>query len=565
MNRVNKFRLLYIVLWLFQFAVYASMPDANLSAFIQTKYCIGKRVRQAQKELIGTPIFQSDIPLTINREGRFFLAEDIVVNAAVLKASVYGPIGIGINAPNVDLDLNNHTIFITGVNVNGIVTLADALHTRIHNGTIRGTGKTTDFGNHGIIAATDDITISNIQFIAIAGGPGTYFQSAGVLITGLFIPTITYSTAATDPLHGVTVENCSFTDNYTGVSIYNFGSDITIRDCNFDGNLLAITEPERGDYSYNVLIDNCGISNCGLHGIYITYNQANWTIKKTNITNSFLDGMILVGFQNLKVSDCQIFNSGSYGIIAAIRQSQNVEITDCKIFNSQNSALRIDNIGNLIVEGCQLTNYAATTLPIMKVQDVFNGVIRNCQLNSTAGTSDGLFVRTCQGISVDNCNVNIFCNQPRTSCPVGINFHGSVQSGTIRNCIVSGNPSAGIAIVQDTPNNTNGGNSGITVQNCTVQGAVSQGILLSNTSSSSILASQVFDGSGDGIVIDSATLNCSIRDNTVTNNAGIGINNMGTNSSIFHNFAKSNGTNYAGVSLVVAPAPGVGVLENISG
>ena len=364
----------------------------------------------------------------------------------------------------------------------------------------------------------------------------------------------------------IIIERCNLSSNVFGLTIEaGIGTNnITVRDCSIDQSIdMGIVQFSREGNANNIFLDNINISNSGLNGIYTTFSQGNWIINNCKISNSTLNGMILEGFQNLLINNSQVLNSGAHGIIASIRMSQNIEIENTQIFNAGNECLRIDNIENLIVDHCELTNYLTTySSPIMKIQDIYNGAIRNSQFNSVAGVSDGLFIRNSQGITVDNCGFNILCNQPQTNCPVGINVHGGVTSSVIRNCNISGNPSVGINIVPDV---LNGFNEGVVVENCLIQGSINDGIFISTSTNCAVFDSKIFNGKNNGLVLDAFTGQCAIQNNKLINNLGIGLSNAGFNNQIYHNFANGNGTNYTGVALVVAPAPGIGVLENING
>lgn len=529
-----------------------------------------------------TPIFQSDIPLNITVPGRYCLAEDVVVGKTVaqgirgllgkglteqpaVQQSSLGSFGIAITAKIVDLHLNNHTMTeLPGSNINAIGTIGESSHIRIHNGIIVGSGDLASEDCTGINILTSNVIVSDVEIDNLVG-----LNSAGIAIQGFFLPTPTAQETIRFGLEGVLIKRCNFSFDYAGITFGNYCTNVIVQDCSIDKSLFTgINEPARGGYSSNILIKNTAISNSTFHGIYSTFNQSNWILDGVQISNSGLNGMILSGFQTLSLHRCQVFNSGSYGITASIRQNQNFEMSNCQIFNAQNSTLRIDNASNVLLNNCQLTNYFASTEPVVKLQDIFNGSISDCLVNSSAGTSDGIFIRNCHGFSVEKCKVNILCNEPHTGCPIGINLQGGVTTTVVKNCIISGNPSIGIAIQPDEHNFTN---TGVGIKNCTVQGAVVNGILVSNSSACSIFNSEISDGQGTGIFLDENTSNCPVRNNTLTNNGvGIptvfGISNKGTNNQIYHNFASGNGTNYdSGVPFVVKPSTGLGVLENISG
>lgn len=532
-----------------------------------------------------TAITQADIPLEITQSGRYCLAEDIFVDGTTIPAGAFGPIGIAINAPNVDLDLNEHTVTFTGgAGTNVILTLAQASNVLIHNGTVLGTGSPADEACIAVGALTNDVTISDVQIKEFNA-----LLSAGIFVQGLPLTSPTTDILVFAPRQGVTIERCNVSTCYYGALLAADTYGTIIRDCTFDQNVLAgIAQPERtAGYVNNTLIENCSISNTTFHGIYTTFYQSNWILKNVQVSNSGLSGMVLAGFQSLKLQNCQVFNSGSYGIIASIRLSENIEISDCQVFNAKNGALRVDNVANLLISNCQLTNYLASPEPLLKVQDVFNGSISGCLLSSFNGT-DAFFARNCHGLKVDNCAASIFCNQPLTNCPIGFNIHGGVSNAIIQNSSVSGNPSIGIAVVPDgfvTPpcdsfsqpvttiiDNLNGNNFGCTVSNCKVTGAVRSGVYVSGTSTTSITDCTITDGNCDGITLDNTTSQIIAKGNTLTNNLGVGLNNQLAISTTcplnqaYGNFASCNGTNYQGIAanLISAPSATAGVLTNIS-
>ena len=527
------------------------------------------------------PIFQKDIPLRIVESGHYCLAEDVVVNSVPLSktalkassASFLASFGIAIRATNVDLNLNNHKMTVLGGSgVSAIVTLGTSSHISIHDGIIVGSGNVNDQNCAGIQILTSNVIVSDVQIQNFAG-----LNSAGIVIEGLNVADPSAEGIIRFGLQGVMIQRCNLSGNipagllgnYAGITFGNHCTNVIIQDCSIDGSLFAgINEPARNGYSSNILIKNSAISNSTYHGIFSTFNQSNWIFDHVQITNSGLDGAIFTGFQTLSLNQCQVFNSGSYGITATIRQNQNVELNNCQIFNAANAALRIDNTSNILLNNCQFTNYISSPEPVVKLQDIYSGSVTRCHVISAAGSSDGIFLRNCHGLSVANCNVNILCNQPQTSCPVGINLQGAVTTTVVKECIVSGNPSIGIAIQPDARAAANpaiSSNTGVSVKNCTIEAAVLQGILVAQSSACSILDNEISNGQGTGIFLDLHTSNCPVRNNTLTNNVVSGITNNGTNNQIYHNFASGNGSNYTGVNLVVAPAPMIGVLENISG
>ena len=104
------------------------------------------------------------------------------------------------------------------------------------------------------------------------------------------------------------------------------------------------------------------------------------------------------------------------------------------------------------------------------------------------------------------------------------------------------------------------------VIDCTIKRILEgTGISLFGSDGISLLENVVIRNAVDGIFLDESTVRCAVRDNTTILNGGFGLLNDGDMSNqIFHNFSHDNTAgNFAGVSLVVTPTFGIGVLENI--
>lgn len=531
---------------------------------------IGKELDHILKALSGcgsiTSIGQANIPFQSPASGYFCLKEDVVFDGNTIVGGEIGPTATAFSGENVVFDLNNHTIHISGDGTNGVALFANippnpsqqnpraSTHMLIKNGTIIGS---TDSSQAGIIILTNNVTVSNVRIINLSGASSSGITIQGGIINSILSPTLLLAT-----LNDILIDQVNLVNNNFGIQLDTFSNGVTIQNTAIDRSVqMGITQPSRKNNANNVTLNNVTISNSGLNGIYTTFSQTNWSLNNIKVSDSGLNGMIFAAFQNLQISNSQISNSGAHGIVASIRQNKNIDISHTQIFNSQDELLRVDNTENLSITHCEFTNYIATTEPLVKLQDIYNATVMNCQFNSVAGTSDGLFLRNVHGVTVETSKVNIFCNQPRTTCPVGFNIHGGVDTTVLRSCTVSGNPSIGIAIV---PDSLNGPNSGVIVENSIVQGAVTVGVQVSESTQTALFNNNISNGTGDGILIDASSLETAVRHNTLTNNTGFGINNAGLQSSIFSNFASSNGAgNYSGVALVSAPTATTGVLVNI--
>jgi len=455
---------------------------------------------------------------------------DMVTNAGAL-----GAIGIAVNANNVDLNFNNHTFSVSGEFGQAVATIGTSANVWVHNGTISGT---QDTGQSGVFVLTSDVTVSDMNFSNV----GT---AGGVQVQGINITSPSASSYTLTELSGFVIERCQFSSNVVGIALFSPINSGIIRDCAIDSSVqFGISASGRFINVNNMLIENCNISNSGLHGIFTTFYQNNWVIRNCQVSNSGLDGMILAAMQNLLVDNCQVYDSGANGIMVGIRLGNNVEIADTQVFNSGAYALRVDDVENLIVHDCEFTNYIMTGTPVVKIQDVYNGNISNCYVNSLANLADGMVLRNCHGLTVEDCGVNIVCTTTQNIAPVGINLKGSVTGTVLRNCNISGTPSIGINVGLDSLSLNN---QGVIIENCNVQGAKQQGICLVEAVSSAVYDSNVMLNSLDGIVTNSCS-QCSIRNNNAINNGRYGINDMASSvgTQVYHNFANHNGTDYSG-------------------
>ena len=106
------------------------------------------------------------------------------------------------------------------------------------------------------------------------------------------------------------------------------------------------------------------------------------------------------------------------------------------------------------------------------------------------------------------------------------------------------------------------------LENNLISGTVEgPGVMLKGAVGVSLFGNTIVGNASDGVYLDNQTINCSLRDNTISKNGTIGLNNQSRSKSnkIYHNFALSNAEkNYSSVSLVADPDFEVGVLENIS-
>lgn len=516
---------------------------------------------------------------------------------------------ITLAAGPVFLNLNNHSVTINGANVGAVSTLDSSTSPIISGGIIIGDNSEGQFG---IALASTAASVSNVAIASVAGAAAATAAAAAVAApaSAAAAVAVAATAAAADPqtsiqldppqntASGILIENLVITDSLNGLSLAGYTTNLTVRNVRINRSIqMGITQPSRSGFHGNYLFQNVSIANSGINGIYTTFNQDNWSFDNCQIRNSVLNGAIFEGTQNLVFKNSQISESGAKGLVVSIRQSQNVVLSDVEIFNSSDENLRVDNVQNLTVTGCSFINYMPTSLPVVKIQDVNNGSVSNCKIMSAAGLADGLFIRNSHGLIIQNNLVKVFNNfssgtpspQPPVvtsnalgqfiqtkfcgirppnqsgnstpGSPIGINLQGGVTGTRVSNCVVTGTPTTGIALL---PDPLNGTNEGVVIENCLVDGAQTNDVLFSHALNCAIFGSTLVNGQGDGIFIDSFSSQCSVRDTTLTNNRGFGIRNNGINSQIYHNFANANGRNFSAGILQTPPRPGIGSLENIS-
>lgn len=570
-------------------------------------------------------ITQADIPLTIDQSGTWVLVEDVTFSSATTAAkpskkklqnksslknnqqTFDAAFAITVTVGPVFVNLNNHSITINGENIGAILTLDSSISPIISGGIIIGNNAEGQFG---IALGSAAASVSNVAIANVAAAAAAAPAAAAVVAPAVAAAAVAVAATASaadpqaiqlDPpqnrTSGIVIQNLVITDSLNGISLAGFTTNLTVRNVSINRSIqMGITQPSRSGFHGNYLFQNVAIANSGINGIYTTFNQDDWLFDTCQIRNSVLNGAIFEGTQNLVFKNSQISESGAKGLVVSIRQSQNVVLSDVEIFNSSDENLRVDNVQNLTVNGCSFINYMPTTLPIVKIQDVNNGSISNCKIMSAAGLADGLFVRNSHGLSIENNLIKVFNNftsstpapQPPVTAsnalgqfiqmkfcgvppvrppnsmagsPIGINLQGGVTGTRVSNCVVTGTPTTGIALLPDTLNGTN---EGVVIENCLVDGAQTNDVLFSHALNCALFGSTLVNGQGDGIFIDSFSSQCSVRDNTLTNNRGFGIRDTGVNSQIYHNFANANGRNYSAGILQTPPRPGVGSLENIS-
>lgn len=539
-------------------------------------------------------IRQKDIPLWITCSAKYRVMEDLFYDgddASIINpnpaAAFYGPIGIGINAPQVEIDMNGHTFTYRGFASNAIITydtidldgnyIAQAHNASIKNGSIIGN---LDELSIGISLLSSNGTVSNVS---------SELGSIGFGVDPLaFI--LDEESQAIDlvpaPVFGAVFDHCYSSLNETGITSFAEGalSNMSVLQCTFEQNGTGVGSSSQlimarsnvfnsfgngVNVSGQLTMDACSVLNSQLNGIAAAAGSVatNWNIQNSSVFNSGTNGLVIVGAQNVLISSTQINNSGADGVIVGIRQGKNVQLNNVQVFNANGILLRVDNIDSFKADDCQFANYLQNPLPnnspanpLVRIEDAFNATLSNSLMNSNSGTSDGCLIRNSQGVTCDSCTINLTSTQS-ASHPSGFVLQGDVSSSIIKNSSVNGLFSQGISLVR---NELNGSNKGIVLENNTIEGALDHGIFVSEATNSVVLGNIIARNKSNGITLDATASRSQVRDNTVIENAGTGLENKGRDNQIYHNFAAGNGKNYAGVALVSKPGRDIGVLDNIS-
>ena len=583
--------------------------EAQLAACCKSTSCPGScNITEITTIPAGGLVIDKPGHYIVCNELTFSTSASLNARVDQIAASQQARYGITITSSNVSLDLNSHSYTITGAFSGGIAIINNVSHASVTGGTIVGSNAHGQIGIAitAVAASVSNVAFANVgaavpAAVSAVSVVGVAAAAAAVAAAIVVAPEVTLpppplttrsglKQTPTPVQGGILIRDISVDGGANGLIIQTSVANLILQNASILNSAeMGISQPLRSGYHGNFLLENVQISNSGLNGIYTTFNQDNWILKNVQIRNSVFNGAIFEGFQNLSIQDSQIYESGAKGLVASIRQSQNVSLSGLEIFNSGDEALRVDNVQNLSIDRSLFTNYSPTSLPLAKIQDVNNGFIKNSQFMSLGGLADGLFIRNSHGLIVENNLVKVFNNfsdntptpqppiigeppvintgnpvsdtivkigcrngsgpvPPEPAClvgrssPVGINLQGGVTATQVRNTVVSGTPSIGIAVQ---PDSLNGTDEGVILENILVDGAQCTGILFAGALNCAVFNSQILNGQGDGISIDSESSQTAARGNTLTNNRSFGIRNSGINSQIYQNFASANGKNYS--------------------
>jgi hypothetical protein len=505
----------------------------------------------------------------ISTPGHYCVTNDIITIGSAIT----------ITSSNVELSIDTH--FIESFGDPTILILGGS--TPISNIRIGGLGEISGLFSIGIINAQDVII------------EDSFIKS---FISGIFV----------ENCQGLVVKNCSITSFDTGFAIVTESEDIHICSCGFFDSPLHI---ENGAPFQDLRIDDCFFDGSD-SGIVLN------TGERFSLNNSFVSNSNqALSLQNIDEISIQNTLIDSLGTSVILEADTNVSITDSLFRNvGGTSVVSLTNVNNMEMESCQLFGNGCSGI---QGNTVTNTTVRECTVAVTAGSAQtGMNFVGSKGVQVQDTEVSVLLQDPETSGTNGVVFQdcvgfslahtvvetnarstasmggngvlifGSCQGGDVQDCIVKSiqpnvaafgiscfSPSEAIRIENNTIDGAR--TTGIylqgvlysLVQNNLVRGTqAGTGIVLNGAAGIALFANTSIDNSIDGILLDTSTIQCAVRDNTTSKNGAIGINNQAPlqTNKIYHNFAQKNRIrNYAGVELVAKPGEGIGALENISG
>ncbi len=275
--------------------VFTALTSVNASAISSSSMLstINSKLSIIQTEL-GFPIYASDLPLTINTPGRYYLAENINYSGTSNA--------ITINTNDVSIDLNGRTLNRVGGTgtVVGIIINNGVSNVKIFNGSI------TFFFSHIDTNNTSNVHISNVGIISLNGI--RFFSntrnctirncrfdrsSAAIIPNGTniavsectfnFADGIEFTTSATN----ISIENCTFqgTDPFGNGNLVGMNGTISnflFKGCGGTGTRFAINIPTTA-VSGLLIIDNM-FANFSTRALRI--NGTEGVIKNNTIINS---------------------------------------------------------------------------------------------------------------------------------------------------------------------------------------------------------------------------------------------------------------------------------------
>ena len=378
-------------------------------------------------------------------------------------------------------------------------------------------------------------------------------------------------------LNSVIVKSCTILNTalQPNASTYGIKADqtqgLTIKNTtiNTATDLIAVKN------TCDVSIASCKLLNAAHDGVSIT-NSANGDSQSTALQACSLDNVLIdqSGYRNIECT----------GKIS-------LTCSHCQLLQAQDSALSLVAVMLATIEHCTISNAFGSVAPIVVIGDgsaVPCDTIRinHCTIeNWLAGQNvSGIYITNTDTITIAHSTIS----PANATTGSGIYLTGSNGNCIVHNCVIAGNPGTGIA-VQNVANATN---NQLIVDGCHITQTTTAGIALTNAQNciikntdikNSTAAVSVSNGTNItisqnflsncfmyGIYLDAGTSACGVRDNTIcgiqnkANDDAVGIQNLGQNNAIYHNYAYNNTLDYSNVPLAVTPALGIGAHENLS-
>lgn len=345
-----------------------------------------------------TPI--GSLPYTISQPGSYYLTTNLL--------GVAGLDGITISTDNVSLDLMGFTLRGVGASLSGIL-LNPATKVHIHNGNITGWGLDGINGNNGGAAVIDELRVSNNGRYGISINSGSQVRHC-IVFANANVGILTSN--------DVEVDDCISSAN--AVHGIQAGTGSNIRRCLTTQN-TATGITGSGINGMNVIECNSAFNGSG--GI-ATLGQ---TIVKDSFARSNSAGGISVGPGSV-VAGCNASNNGTNGIAAELGSS----VQGCVAVNNSGAGIFVLN-GSTVI-GCSARQNRTDNILI------YGDTVVN---NNACDEATGALGVGIHAISSDNRIENNNITDNRTGLKLDANGN-YVANNTIRNnttnyLIVAGN------------------------------------------------------------------------------------------------------------------------------
>lgn len=541
--------------------------------------------------------FEENSTYSITSPGQYCLASDITGIITVQ------------NTTNVELILLGHTLILPAGGAVGI-TISNCSNVTVSSGIIQKNG--TDLAPIGtgvlISASSINITLTDMHTVACQTGiqiadsnrvavknslceSGVIGIACAAQNTNSYDLLISKTTALNNStagiqciggtqttLNSIVITGCQILNNTLPANnITNYGisteqvQGVTIKDTTINTATYAVAF----DNTCDAAITRCKLLNAGQTGLQITTTSNGGSLSTLP--------------QACELDHVTIDQCGYRSVDCTARAL--LKIKDCQLVESQDSALSIAQVVAAIIESSMLSNVLGSNAAIVQIGGTGAIPCDTVRINQCT-ISNWVSGNNLNGISVTNTS-NLLIEHTTISPANATSGNGIILSGNngqcvLRDCLITGNPGNGISI-QNIPNSS--ANETI-IDNCHIPKTVNNGITMNNTQNCIIKNSAIKDSTAAisitsgtnitianniltncymyGIYLDSGTSDCGVRDNTIcgirnkVNLNSTGIQNLGQNNAIYHNYAYNNSTDYSNVNLIAYPAPQIGAHDNLS-